>query len=149
MVGNRHRQRSAFFWICRRSQFIQQHQRARRRCPRDEINVGDMRRKRRKVLFDGLVIANIGQHRVEHWHFHSARGNWNSSLGHEREQAGRLEADCLSARVRPGDDELAPLPFKLNRNRNHGLCRSDTPVRRLCFCPKIPLQQRMPRVSKN
>ena len=37
---------------------------ARRRV-RDEINIGDVSGERREVLLDGLVVADVGQHRVE------------------------------------------------------------------------------------
>ena len=47
-------------------ELIQQYQRVCCGGARDEIDVGDVGGERRKVLFDGLVVADIGQDAIEH-----------------------------------------------------------------------------------
>ncbi len=66
VFGDSDGQRRAFFGIGRRPEFVEQHQRLRRGGARDEIDVGDMRRKRGEILLDGLVVADVGEHRVEY-----------------------------------------------------------------------------------
>ena len=130
MISNGHRQRRAFFRIGRRPQLIQQHQRPRRRRPRNEINIGDVRRKRRKILLDRLIIADVGQHRIKHRRFHPRRRNRNPRLRHQRQQPRGLQPHGLAARVRPRNNQLPPLALKFDRRRNNP-CGADALARRL------------------
>jgi len=83
VLRNRHRQRGAFFRIGCRAQLVEQHQRLRTSRARDEINVGDVRGKSREILFDRLIVANVGENGVEHGHFGAVGGDGNAGLGHQ------------------------------------------------------------------
>ena len=75
-----------------RAQFIQQHQRVRRRGARDEIDVGDVGGESRKILLDGLIVADIGQHRIKHRQLGAIRGDGNAGLRHQGQQPNRFQA---------------------------------------------------------
>src|SRR5579884_126338 len=90
MFGNRDGERCAFFRISRRAEFVQQHQRTRCSCLRDEINISDVSRKGGKVLLNRLVVANICKDRIENWKAGRLCRNGHSRLSHERKQANRL-----------------------------------------------------------
>ena len=92
-----------------------------------------MRGKRGKILLDRLVVANIGQHRIEHRHFRAVGGNWDSRLRHQGQQAYRLEGYCFPSCIRAGDDELPALAFEFDADGNNGCA----------FELQITLEQRM------
>ena len=57
-------------------------------------------------MLDGLFVADIGKHLVEHRHFAAIlRGDLQARLRHQRQQAHGLERDGFAARVGAGDDE--------------------------------------------
>ena len=66
VIGDGDCEGRTFFRIGGGAQLVEQYQRLWRGGARNEINVGDVRRKCREILLDGLVIANIGQNRIEH-----------------------------------------------------------------------------------
>ena len=136
MSGNRHGQSRTLFRIGSGAQFIQQHQRLRGRRARDEINISDVRRESRKILLNGLVVANIGEHGVEHRKLSPISRHRKSRLRHQRQQADGLECDGLAAGIRSRDDELPSFAFQFHTDRDDGNS----------FRPKIALQQRMSRV---
>ena len=138
VVGNGHRQRGAFFGIGGGTQLVEQNQRMRGRLVRDEIDVGDVRRKGREILLDGLVIANVGEHRIEDGQLGALGRNRNTRLRHQRQQSDGLERYGFSAGIGTADDELAMLAVKFDGERNHG------------NVPGLqgPLQQRMARVAQ-
>ena len=137
VVGDGHRQRGALFGIGGRAQLVQQNQRLRGRLVRDEIDVGNMRRKRRKVLLDGLVVANVGEHAIEDGHLGALGGKRNTRLRHQRQQPDRLERHGFAAGVGAADDQLTMLGVEFDGQRNHGNA--------LGF--QGPLQQRVARVA--
>ena len=102
-------QRRALFGIGGRAQFVEQHQRMRGRVVRDEIDVGDVRRKRGQVLLDRLVVADVGEDGVEDRQLGALGRNRNSRLRHQRQQSDGLQRDGLAAGVGAADDELAML----------------------------------------
>ena len=104
--SDRHGQSRALLRIGRRAQFVQQHQRLRGGGARNQINVGDVRGESRKILLNRLVVANVGQHGIEHRKLRAVRGNREPGLRHQRQQADALERDSLAASVWAGDDEL-------------------------------------------
>ena len=83
--------------------------------PRNEIDVGDVRGKSGKILLDRLVVADIGEHRIEDRHFGAVGGNRNSRLRHQGQQAQRFEGNCFSASVRAGDDQLPACRLRVPR----------------------------------
>src|SRR5579883_956787 len=97
------------------------------------MDVGDVCRKRREVLLDRLVVADVGQHGVEYREFGAIGGNWDTGLRHQREQANSLERNRLAAGVRTRNHELALFAGELNADR-HDVCT-------LCF--EIALEQRV------
>ena len=60
-----------------------------------------------EILFDGLVIADVGEDCVEDREFGAVGGDWEAGLGHEGEQAQGFESDGFAACVGAGDDQLA------------------------------------------
>ena len=139
VFGDGHRQRRSFFRIGGRSQFIQQHQRMRRGRSGNEINVGHVGRECRKILLDGLVVADIGQHRIKYGQLGAVRGNWNAGLRHQRQQAHGFQGNSFSAGVWTGDDQFKIFAFEFDADRN------DLPT--LGF--QVSLQQRVAGVDQN
>src|ERR1022692_4208218 len=92
----------------------------RRRVVRDEIDVGDMRREGREVLLDGLVVADVGEDRVENWQLGTVGGDRDAALRHQRQQANGLQPYRLAAGVRAGDDELPMFTVEFHGERNDG-----------------------------
>ena len=82
---------------------------------RDEVDVGDVRGKRRQVLLDRLVVPDIGKDSVEDGQLGAVGGNRNAGLRHQRQQANRLQRYCLAAGVGAADDELAMLAIQSRR----------------------------------
>src|SRR5258708_27754103 len=119
VLGDRSRQRSAFFGIGCRTEFVEQHQRIRSRSARDEIDVRNMRRKRRKILLDRLIVTNVGEDGVEDWHVGAISGNGHSGLRHKSQQAEGFQSDSFAAGVRSGDDQLSVIAFHLDRSEEH------------------------------
>ena len=113
-VGDGDGQRRAFFGIGGRAQLVEQHQRMRGGVVRDEIDVGDVRGKRRQVLLDGLVVADVGEDGVEDGQLGAVGRNRNARLRHQRQQADGLQRDRLAAGVGAADDELAMLAIELD-----------------------------------
>ena len=118
-VGDGNGQRGAFFRVGGRTEFVEQHQRMRRGMVRDEIDVGDVRGKRRQVLLDGLIVADIGEDGVEDGQLGAIGGNRNSRLRHQRQQANRFQRDGLAASIGAADDELAMLAVEFDGKRDH------------------------------
>ena len=114
MLGDGNRQRSAFFGIGRGTQFVEQHQRIRSCSARDEVDVRDVRGKRREILLDRLIVADVGENGVENRHVGAIRGNGNAGLRHQSEQAQRFQGDGFAAGVGAGDHELAVVAFELD-----------------------------------
>ena len=139
MLGNGDRQRRSFFRIGGRAQFIQQHQRVCRRGARDEVDIGDVGGERRKILLDGLVVADIGQHRIEHRQLGAVRGDGNAGLRHQGQQANRFQGHGFSAGVRAGDDQFQAFAFEFDADGN------DVPA----FCFQVALQQRVAGIDQN
>ena len=84
VLGDGDGQRGAFFGIGRRAQLIEQYQRIGHGGAGDEIYVGDVGRERGKILFDGLIVADICQHRAENRQHGAFGGNRHPGLMHER-----------------------------------------------------------------
>ena len=104
MLGDRNRQRSAFFGIGSGTKFVEQHQRICSRSARNEIDVRNMRRKRREILLDRLIVPNVGENGVEDRHVGAIGGNGDSRLRHQSEQTEGFQSDGFAAGVRASDD---------------------------------------------
>ena len=66
----------------------------------------DVRAEGAERLFQALLVADVGEDVREDRHAAALAGrDVHARLGHQAEQAGRLQADRLAAGVRPGDDE--------------------------------------------
>ena len=104
MLGDRNRQRSAFFGIGGRAEFVEQHQRVRSRSARDEIDVRNMRRKRGQILLDRLIVSDVSKNRVEDRHLGAIGRDGDSRLRHQSEQAEGFESDGFAAGIWSGDD---------------------------------------------
>ena len=74
-----------------------------------------------KALLDALLVADVGENAGEHAHRAAvARGNVQSALRHQAEEAERFEADGLAAGVGACDDEGIEAAAHLNVD-GHGL----------------------------
>ena len=83
MLQNGHGQRGALGGVGARAQFVEQGQRMLAHALEDFHDVRHVRRKGGKRLLDGLFVANIGKHLVEHRHFAAIlRGNLQARLRH-------------------------------------------------------------------
>ena len=67
-------QSGAFFGVGRGAQLIEQHERVGGRGPGDEIDVRDVGGKGGKILFDRLVVADVGEDGVEDREFRPVAG---------------------------------------------------------------------------
>jgi len=74
----------------------------------------------RKVLLDRLVVADIGENRIEHGIFRAIGGNRNSGLRHQRQQAYRLQRHCLAAGVGPVMTNCRWSPFEFHGDWDYG-----------------------------
>ena len=77
--------------------------------------------ERREVLFNRLVVADVGQDRIEDRQLGTAGGNRYPRLTHQRQQPDGLQCDRLASSIRPGDDELARVigEFHIQRNERN------------------------------
>src|SRR5215469_13737859 len=106
VVGNGNGQGGAFFWIGGGTELIEQHERFGRRGARNEIDVGDVRGKGRKILLNRLIVADIGEHGIENRQLGFKRWNRNARLRHQRQQANGFKGNGLSTGVGTGYYEL-------------------------------------------
>ena len=118
MFGDGYSQGRAFRRVGSGAEFVQQHQRLGRRRAGDEIDVGDVRGERREVLLDGLVIADVGEHGIEHRQLGALGRDRDSGLRHQHQQADGLERHRLPAGVGAADDELMVGRFELDCDRH-------------------------------
>ncbi len=114
VLGDGNGECGAFFGIGRGTQFVEQHQGIRGRRARDEVDVRDMRGKRREILLDRLIVADVGENGVENRQVGAIRRDGNAGLRHQREQAQRFQGDGFAAGVGAGDYELAMVAFELD-----------------------------------
>jgi hypothetical protein len=89
-----------------RTQFVEQHERRRRRvaeAPRDALH---MRTEGRQVLGDRLLVADVDLHRREERHLGAdVRRDRQAADRHARQQADGLQDHGLAAGVRTGDHQ--------------------------------------------
>ena len=107
MSGDGDGESGAFFGIGGGAEFIEQDQRIRGRGAGDEIDVGDVRGKRREILLNRLIVADVGEDGVENRQFGAVGGDGNAGLRHQSEQANGFQRHRFAAGVGAGDDELA------------------------------------------
>src|SRR3954453_14026693 len=116
--GNSDGESCAFLGIGGRAEFVEQHERVRGRSARDEVNVGDVRGKRGQVLLDGLVVADVGEGRIEDRKFGAICGNGTACLCHQCKKSHCLQRDGFAACVWTGNDELAAGAFEFDADGN-------------------------------
>ena len=103
---NRPRQRRALHRVGARTQLVDQNQAARIGLPQDGFDVRHVRRKRGQRLLDRLLVADVGEHMVEHRQFALlARRNHQPARGHQRQQADGFQRDGFAAGVRAGNHQ--------------------------------------------
>jgi hypothetical protein len=118
VLGDGNGQGRAFFGVGRGTEFVEQHQRTRGCGARNEIDVGDMRREGREILFDGLIVADVGQDRVENRQVGAVGGNGNTGLRHQGEQAQGFQGDGFASGIGAGDYQLAVVAFQFDGDGN-------------------------------
>ena len=120
MAGDRDGEGGAFFGIGGGAEFVEQDERMRGGGARNEIDVGDVRGKCREILFDRLVVADVGEHGVENGQLGAVGGDGDSGLRHQGEQADGFERDGFAAGIGAGDDELTAGAFELEGDGDYG-----------------------------
>src|SRR5579859_3160547 len=95
-----------------------------------------MRRKGRKILLNRLIVADVGQHRVENGELGTVGRNRHARLRHKGEKADGFQRYRFAAGVRTSDDELTSIVLKLDCDGDDGAA----------FTFKVALEQRMARV---
>ena len=89
-----------------RADLVEQHQRARAGFVDDAREVGHVRGERREALADVLLVADVGEHRVEPIDPRAGLGRHEQARAHaERRERDGLERDRLAPGVRPGEHE--------------------------------------------
>jgi hypothetical protein len=117
------RQRRAFDRVGSGPEFVQDDERPRVGLPQEADDVGHVRREGAERLLDALLVADVGVDAVEDaQHGFGGRRDVQPGLGHQRQQADRLERDGLAAGVRPGDDQRVGFLVQFDVYR-HDACR--------------------------
>ena len=99
----------------------------------DANDIRDVTAECAERLLDGLFIADIGIDRVEEGQFRTAlRGDVQSALRHEREQADRFERNRFAAGIRTRNDNRTCAGFRINVDRHN----------------RVGIKQRMARVHQ-
>ena len=99
------REAGALVGVGARRRLVQQHQRARPGRLHDRHQAPHVRRERGQALGDGLIVADVREHPVEHRQARPGGGHPQPALVEHREQAERLERHGLAARVRARDHQ--------------------------------------------
>ena len=106
LVENSPAQRGPFGGIGARSQLIEQDQALGIRGLQDAGDARDVRTEGAERLLQALLVANVREDIVEDRHAAAVPGRHvHAALGHQAQQAGRLERHRFAAGVGPGDDE--------------------------------------------
>ena len=101
-------ERAALRGIGPRADFVQQDERRQRESLVHLDDVRDVAREGGQAVGDGLVVADVREHRPEDAHSRAPGGRHvQAGLGHQDQQPGRLQGDGLAAGVRPRHDEGA------------------------------------------
>lgn len=74
--------------------------------------------KGREVLFDRLIVTDIGEDRVKNRQCSAVCRNWNARLGHQCQQAQSFERDGFAAGVRPSDDQFVIRALEFDTDGN-------------------------------
>ena len=83
-----------------------------------------VRRERRERLLEALLVADVGKHVVEDRELRAfARRHVQAALGHQGEQADRLQGHRLAAGVGPGHDQDPKSDSEIEVDRHHGSLR--------------------------
>src|SRR5262245_17255805 len=115
----------------------------------DRRDPRDVRTERAERLFQALLVANIREHvRPDRDRASFRRRDVHAALSHDREEAGRLQCNCLTPGVRPRDDqeiEAHPEPH-VDWYDSSFLCGTVARLLSLVadFMPEQVLQQGMP-----
>ena len=121
LVEDRPAQGRAVGRVGARPELVEQDQRARRRLAQDLADPPHVRREGRERLLQALLVADIGEHVVEDRELRALAGrDVQAGLGHDRQQADRLERDRLAAGVRAGHDQDLKSNPEIHVDRRHG-----------------------------
>ena len=97
---------TAFHRISAAADFIEQHERGQFERALHFHDVGDARREGAEARADRLVVADVGEHRLERRELAAALdGNEQPGLRHHHEEAEGLQGDGFAAGVGPRDHE--------------------------------------------
>ena len=116
MLDERDTERAAFFGVGGGAEFVEQDQRIRRDVERHLANVGDVRGEGAEVFLDGLVVADIGQHRGKDRELGFGGGHGQAGLRHQAEQAHGLQGHGLAAGVGAADQQRAAVAGEFERD---------------------------------
>ena len=118
-VEQRARDRRALLRIGARAELVEQDQRAAVGVAQHAHDARDVARKRRQALLQTLLVADVGLDALEDRHQRALVGRHEQAgLGHQRQQASRLERDRLAAGVRAGDQQHVEVAAQLEADRH-------------------------------
>src|SRR5436190_21491647 len=75
-----------------------------------------MGREGAELIRDGLLVSDIRQNLIEHWHRCFLRRYGNSRLRHHRKQPHRFQHNGLATGIWTADDEDAPRSIQIERH---------------------------------
>jgi hypothetical protein len=108
VIDHRGTERPSFVGVRARADFIQQDQRGKAQRAIHRGDVRDVPRKGAQARRNGLLVADVCEHRSEGGHLRAVfRWNVQAGLRHEREQPRALQRDRLAAGIRTADNQHA------------------------------------------
>ena len=119
LVEDRPAERRPFGRVGAGAQLVEQDERLLGRLGEDLRDPPDVRREGRERLLQALLVADVGEDVVEDRQLRPLmRRDVQARLGHDRQQADRLQRDRLAAGVRPGDDQDLELEAEVDVDRH-------------------------------
>ena len=101
------------------AQLVHQHQRPPGGLTHDAQQVGDVGAERGKRFLDALLVADVGVDAVEPGEAGFIGGDVQTSMGHHRQQAHRLQRHGFAPGVGPGDEQHPPLRVQRQADGHH------------------------------
>ena len=119
MIEDRNAQRAALFGIGRAAQFIQQHERIRRRLLNHRFNAGDVRRESAERLLNRLLVADVREHLIEDGELgFDCRNRKTRHAPSDARRPDGLHRYRLAAGIRSADEKNSLYAIQSQANRD-------------------------------